>query len=135
MSTTPSLQKIIFFDGVCSLCNYWIDFLIKRDKNNRFLFAPLQGQTAQQKLSPQELASLSTIIYYNNGKTFYKSRAILKLLYDLGGFWKMTWGLQVIPRFISDSVYNWIANHRYKWFGKKETCRIPTAEERSKFLD
>ncbi|MDB5272489.1 MAG: hypothetical protein JWO58_856 [Chitinophagaceae bacterium] len=128
-------QKIVFFDGVCNLCNHWVDFLLKRDNHHVLVFSSLQGATAKQLLPANDTVTLGSIVYYSNGKLFYKSAAVIQLLRDLGGFWKLTVLLKIFPSFLRDFFYNWIAKNRYRWFGEKETCRLPTPEERSRFLD
>ncbi|MBC7485204.1 MAG: DUF393 domain-containing protein [Cytophagaceae bacterium] len=135
MSTDHKNQNIVFFDGVCGLCNRAIDFLMRQDKRKVLLFAPLQGTTATELLPNGEASSLSSMVYYSNGKISYKTRAILNLLWDMGGWWTLTGLFRIIPPFIRDIFYNIMAASRYQWFGKKETCRIPTKEERARFLD
>ncbi|MDB5255385.1 MAG: yuxK [Chitinophagaceae bacterium] len=135
MSIDHKNQNIVFFDGVCGLCNRAIDFLMRHDKRKALLFAPLQGTTAAELLPPGEASSLSSMVYYSSGKISYKTRAILNLLWDMGGWWTLTAFFRIIPPFIRDIFYNIMATSRYKWFGKKESCRIPTVEERARFLD
>lgn len=135
MNVEPQNQNIVFFDGVCGLCNKAIDFLMRKDKRKVLLFAPLQGSTAAKLLPEGEASSLSSMVYYSNGKISYRTRAILNLLWDMGGWWTLTSIFRIIPPFIRDIFYNWMAASRYTLFGKKETCRIPTVEERGKFLD
>lgn len=135
MNVEPQNQNIVFFDGVCGLCNKAIDFLVRKDKRKVLLFAPLQGSTAAKLLPTGEASSLSSMIYYSNGKISYRTRAILNLLWDMGGWWTLTVLFRIIPPFIRDFFYNIMAASRYKWFGKKESCRIPTVEERERFLD
>jgi len=128
-------NHIVFFDGVCNLCNTTIDFLVRNDKKRVFRYSPLQGETAQ-KLLPVEYASdLSGMAYYKQGKIHLKSSAALMIANDLGGIYKLLMAFWIVPRFIRDGVYNWVARNRYKWYGKKESCRLPTPEERSLFLD
>jgi predicted DCC family thiol-disulfide oxidoreductase YuxK len=135
MTTDYKNQHIVFFDGVCGLCNRAIDFLMRHDKRKVLLFAPLQGTTAAALLPPGEAAALSSMVYYSKGKLSYRTRAILNLLWDMGGWWTLTAIFRIFPPFLRDIFYNWMASSRYKWFGKKETCRIPTVEERARFLD
>ena len=135
MNLEPHNQNIVFFDGVCGLCNKAIDFLMSKDTRKVLLFAPLQGNTAEKLLPKGEASSLNSMVYYSNGKISYRTRAILNLLWDMGGWWTLTALFRIIPPFIRDIFYNWMAASRYKLFGKKETCRIPTAEERARFLD
>jgi predicted DCC family thiol-disulfide oxidoreductase YuxK len=125
----------VFFDGVCGLCNHAIDFLMRHDKHKVLLFAPLQGTTAETLLPLGKASSLNSIVYYSNGKISYRTQAVLNLLWDMGGWWKIFSVFRVIPSFIRDVFYNWIAASRYKWFGKKESCRIPTIDERVRFLE
>lgn len=135
METDHSQQNIVFFDGVCGLCNRAIDFLMRKDKKKVLLFAPLQGSTAAKLLPYGEASSLSSMVYYSNGKISYRTKAILNLLWDMGGWWTLFSIFRIVPAFIRDIFYNWMASSRYTLFGKKETCRIPTAEERGRFLD
>jgi len=128
-------SNIVFFDGVCNLCNGTVDFLIRKDKRRLFKYSPLQGKTSE-KLLPSEYANdLAGIVYYRNDKIYIKSSAALMVAKDLGGLYKLAMAFWVIPRFIRDGIYNWIARNRYRWYGKKEKCRVPTPEERNLFLD
>jgi predicted DCC family thiol-disulfide oxidoreductase YuxK len=127
-------QDIIFFDGVCGLCNSFVNFIIRKDKHNRLLFAPLQGETVAKELNIKMGQSFDTVIFKRNGKLYFKSGAGLRILYTLGGIWKMAIVLLILPPFFRNFIYDIIANNRYKWFGKKESCRIPSKEERAKFL-
>ena len=135
MSQEHDTHHIVFFDGVCSLCNNAIDFLMRKDRRNVLLFAPLQGTTASKLLPAADASSLSSMVYYSEGKVSYRTKAILNILWDMGGWWMIFSVFRIVPSFIRDIFYNWMAASRYKWFGKKETCRIPTAEERARFLD
>ncbi|MGZ3794614.1 MAG: thiol-disulfide oxidoreductase DCC family protein [Bdellovibrio sp.] len=127
-------KKVIFFDGVCHLCNGFVDAVISRDKRHFLFFAPLQGSTAEQLLSTNDRAKLDSIIYFENGKTYYRSTAILKIMSSLGGFYKLFSAAWIIPGPIRDIVYNIIAKNRYSWFGKREFCRLPQPEEKSYLL-
>jgi len=127
-------NNILFFDGVCGLCNKSVDFLIRIDKKKRILYAPLQGETAKIQLPPNAIQSLDSIVFQQNGKLYTKSDAALKVLYTLGGSWKLSGILFILPKVVRDVFYSFIARYRYVWFGKKETCRIPTKEERDLFL-
>jgi len=127
-------QQIVYFDGVCGLCNYFVDFLLRRDKYNKLLFAPLQGETASQNLGVDPHQTFDSVVFYKNGKQYTKSGAAIRILAELGGLWQLTLILLIIPAFIRNFVYDIVATNRYKWFGQKESCRIPTKEERVKFL-
>ncbi len=136
MSTqTNTPDNIVFFDGVCGLCNSSVDVLLRKDKKRVLLFAPLQGTTASRLLPAEDLTTLNTFIFFSQGKIWRRSDAVLRVLWTLGGFWKLTAIARIIPGFLRNALYNFIATNRYRWFGKKESCRLPTKEERSQFLD
>lgn len=128
-------SRIVFFDGVCNLCNHSVDFLIRKDKRLVFRYAPLQGTTALATLPTKTIENLSGMAYYRKGKTYLKSSAALMIANDLGGIYKLAMVFWIVPKIIRDGIYSWVARNRYKWFGKKESCRLPTAEERELFLD
>jgi predicted DCC family thiol-disulfide oxidoreductase YuxK len=125
--------KIIFFDGVCNLCNGFVDFLIRHDHKQRFLYASLQGETAATLLEQRDRESLSTVVYYDQGTVTRKSRAVIKIFSELGGVWRLLAILRVVPPPLADSIYNLISRNRYRWFGKRESCRLPTPQERALF--
>ncbi|MDY8136292.1 DUF393 domain-containing protein [Aquimarina sp. 2201CG5-10] len=131
-------KKIIFFDGVCNLCNSFIDYVIKRDKEKKIFYCSLQSEEAQTILKPFEIdleKGLSTIYYYDKGKLYKRSTAILKIYKELSGFPKFASGIAlIIPAFLRNVVYDFIAKNRYRFYGKKETCRLPSLEERNQFL-
>lgn len=128
-------QNIVFFDGYCVLCNGFVDFLIRKDKNNNLRFASLQGTTAKKKLKPDHISKLDSIVFLTKqGQVFFKSQAVLHILNSLGGIWTVFKILNIIPGFLSDFVYDIIANNRYSWFGKRDVCRIPNREEKEKIL-
>jgi len=127
-------RPIIFFDGVCVLCNRFADFILKRDKKNFFYLSTLQGEHAKKMLSPEHYENFNTIVYLKGEKTYNRSDAVLNILLDLGGLWNVCFVLFVFPKPIRDLIYRHISNKRYKWFGKKEHCRIPLPDEKDKFL-
>ncbi len=130
-------QSIIIFDGVCNFCNAVVNFILARDKNNSFLFAANQSEAAQKILAENNIPldiEVSTVFLYQDGKLYQKSTAALKIAQKLPFAWNLLYVILVIPRFVRDFVYDFIARNRYKWFGKKETCRLPNAAERAKFL-
>jgi len=130
-------KKIILFDGVCNLCNSSVHFIIKKDKKKQFLFTSLQSDAARDILLQFQLknSELDSILLIENGQVYQKSDAILKIVKHLNGIWKMSYGFIIIPKFIRDYVYIIIAKNRYRWFGKKEVCMIPTKELQMRFLD
>lgn len=130
-------KKIMLFDGVCNLCNRSVQFIIKRDKKQQFLFASLQGKTGQQLLQQFHLPAndLNSFILIEGDKVYKRSTGALRMLKALGGGWQLFYAFIIVPPFIRDGVYNWIARNRYKWYGKREECMIPTPELRQRFLD
>ncbi len=128
-------KPILFFDGVCGLCNRFVDFSLKHDPHGKVLFAPLQGKTAGEILSESDVENLDTVIFYENGILHRRSTAIVKLLSAVGGFWSvLAWLLWLIPRPLRNFGYRITAKNRYRFFGQKETCRLPTPAERERFL-
>ena len=127
-------KPIIFFDGVCGLCNRAVDRLLRMDRKQIFRFAPLQGITAQERLPAQMAAAIESIVYLREGVALQRSDAALRILIDLGGWRAIYRVCYVVPRFIRDAVYAWVARNRYRWFGKRDACRLPTPEERTRFL-
>jgi len=132
-----SSKYIVFFDGVCNLCNKAVAFTLKRDRKKRFLFGSLQGKTGQEYLRKYHL---STDQYHSfmliEGNVLYtRSTAVLRTLKHLGRGWQLLYVFIYVPQPIRDGLYKLIASNRYKLFGKKDTCRIPTAEEKESFLD
>ena len=128
-------EPIVFFDGVCGLCNGFVDFVLKHDTKQSILFSPLQGETAKHILHEQYTTAMNTVVYYKQGKVWIKSSAALMILKDMGGLWRLFFVLMIVPAFIRNFVYDFISRYRYAWFGKKETCRLPSAEERLRFLN
>lgn len=126
---------IIFFDGVCGLCNRFVDLMLRADKRGLFRFAPLQGETAKALLPPlPEEAHAWSVVYRDEHGTYRESEAVLRVLGRLGGWWGTLAVFRCLPRALRDAVYRLIARNRYRWFGKRETCRLPTPEERARFL-
>ncbi len=130
-------HSIILFDGVCNLCNTAVQFVIKRDKKNHFVFASLQSGEGKKILSEHNFytTSMDSFFLVENGNVYCRSTAALKVLKSLNGLWSITYVFMIIPRFLRDSIYNFIAKNRYRWFGRKDECMIPTAELRAKFLN
>jgi len=129
-------HKIILFDGVCNLCNSAVQFIVKRDNKEQFLFGSLQSDAGQELLLHFELknSDFNSIIYIEHGKVYQKSTAILNIYRHLSGGWKLMYGFIIIPRFIRDAVYMWISNHRYNWFGRKDQCMIPSKNLQRRFI-
>jgi predicted DCC family thiol-disulfide oxidoreductase YuxK len=130
-------HSIILFDGVCNLCNGAVQFVIKRDNRNQFLFASLQSHEGIEILSEHNLPSkrMNSFFLVENGKVYDKSTAALRVLKKMKGLWPLCYIFIIVPKFIRDGVYDWIAKHRYQWFGRKDECMIPTPELKAKFLN
>ena len=127
--------SIVFFDGHCTLCNGFVNFLFKWDKNNIYKVASIQGKSATKYLSQGEINECSSIILIEENKKIKKSKAVIKILSKLPFPWKLIIIFNIIPSFISDLFYDPIAKYRYKLFGRKDHCRIPNEEEKQKMLD
>ncbi len=129
-------KPIILFDGVCNFCNAIVNFIIKQDKKNVFLFCALQSDSGKKLLEEYKIdwKANDSFVVIENKKAYQKSNAALKLYNKLPWYWKWIQIFWIFPKFIRDAVYNFIAKNRYKWFGKKEECMIPTKEVREKFL-
>lgn len=128
-------SPIIFFDGVCNLCNGAVNFIIDRDKEGYFKFAPLQSTAAEKHLPRSATKDLDSIALWDAGKLYSKSSAALKIARQLDGAWKFLYVFMIIPKFIRDFIYDYIAKNRYKWYGKSESCRMPTQEIKNRFLE
>lgn len=129
-------HAVILFDGVCNLCNGFVNFIIRRDQKDYFRFASLQSEAAEKLLSDYEVSEqLKTIILIENGKVYKRSGAALRICRHLSAGWPLCYAFIIIPAFLRDGIYNLVAKYRYRWFGKKEQCMVPTPELRSKFLD
>jgi predicted DCC family thiol-disulfide oxidoreductase YuxK len=128
---------VILFDGVCNFCNGAINLLLKQDKKDIFRFAPLQSEAGQKLLVQYQIPQkgFESFVLIQNEKVYQKSTAALKVLNKLPWHWKGLQMLWIIPKFISDAIYDFIAKNRYKWFGKKEECMIPSPEMRNRFLN
>ncbi|MCA9021355.1 MAG: DUF393 domain-containing protein [Planctomycetaceae bacterium] len=130
-------KPILFFDGVCGLCNSSVDFAMARDRQARLYYAPLQGETARELLNEQDLASVDTVVFrtVDGAHCYRRSAAVVRLLWLLGFPWNLYgWLLWCIPLPIRNLGYRLIASVRYRLFGKHETCRMPTPEERARIL-
>ncbi|RIV42283.1 thiol-disulfide oxidoreductase DCC family protein [Flagellimonas pelagia] len=130
-------KKIILFDGVCNLCNGSVQFVIKRDKKDVFRYAAIQSEVGEQLIAERHIdtSQVDSIILIEPGVAYFtKSDAALEIAGELGGLWKLTSIFKWIPKSIRDVIYDFVARNRYKWFGKQESCMIPTPELKAKFL-
>ncbi|MDO9593963.1 MAG: DCC1-like thiol-disulfide oxidoreductase family protein [Lutibacter sp.] len=130
-------KSIIFFDGVCNLCNASVNFVIKHDKKEQFLFASFQSDAAKEILLHFNLKNLdaNTVILVEGQKVYDKSTAALKIAKRLDGGYKAFYAFIIVPKIFRDWVYDIIAKNRYRWFGKRESCLIPSVKLRNRFLD
>ncbi len=129
-------RPIILFDGVCNLCNNAVQFVIKHDANDKFLFASLQSDTGQKLLQKLELPDkdFNSFILLQHDIVYTQSTAALKVVQQLNGGWKLLYGFMIVPPFIRNALYRLIANNRYKWFGKLNECMLPTPALQKRFL-
>lgn len=132
---TETEKKIVLFDGVCNLCSSSVQFILKRDKKNQFLFSSLQSEYGQRILEQHHLplSNFNSFVLLDGGKLFTRSSGALRMLKYLGGGWQLLYGFIIVPKFLRDAVYNFIAVNRYKWFGKKNECWLPRPEWKEKF--
>lgn len=134
-SNSEPSDNIVFFDGVCGLCNWSIDFCMKIDKHQRLRYAPLQGEMASELLDEETRTNLNTLVFWNGERKYVRSSAVTRILWTVGGGWALLgWLLWVIPKPLRDLGYIIVSKNRYRMFGKKETCRMPTPEERERIL-
>lgn len=129
-------NAILLFDGVCNLCNGFVQFVLLRDPQSHFQFASLQSDFGQQKMAEFGLDStlLDSVILVENGQAYTHSDVPLRVVQKLPGLWAILYIFVVIPKFIRDPIYNWIARNRYRWFGKRESCMLPRPEWKDRFL-
>lgn len=127
---------IILFDGVCNLCAWSVRFIIERDPRAVFRFATLQSETGQQLLAQQGLdrSCMDSFVLIEDGRSHTESSAALRVARHLSGAWPLCFVFIILPRFVRDPLYRFIARHRYRWFGKNESCLVPTPEIKNRFL-
>jgi predicted DCC family thiol-disulfide oxidoreductase YuxK len=129
-------KPIIFFDDVCVMCNGFVNLLLRVDRRQQFLFAPLGGETSRKILPPLPIdPGQWSMIYVDEAGIHDQSDASLEVYRRLGGIWWLLSLGQLFPRWIRNPIYRVLARNRYRWFGKRDTCRLPTAEEKARFLE
>ncbi|WP_273130347.1 thiol-disulfide oxidoreductase DCC family protein [Metabacillus sp. HB246100] len=133
---TNTAHTILLFDGICNLCNETVKFVIRYDKNEHFKFASLQSVEGQNLLKKHRLPTkdFNSFVMVKDNKVYTKSTAALMVCKTLGGAWSLLYLFIILPKPFRDAIYTYIAKHRYKWFGKKEECMIPTPEMKKRFL-
>jgi len=137
ISNLENSSHLILFDGVCNLCNASVNFVIDRDKHKKFRFLALQSEAGKKIMEEHKAStsSLESIVLIKQGKLFRKSTAILYIARDLIGPWPLFYFFIIVPTFLRDLVYDFVAQHRYSWFGKSDQCRVPTPELRERFVE
>ena len=130
-------HPIILFDGVCNFCNSAVNFTLKRNTKAEIRFAPMQSEAGQKLLQQYNLPAddMESFVFIENGVAYKQSTAALKVCRHLRGLWPICYVFMIVPKFIRDGIYNWIAKNRYKWFGVQQACMIPTPEVRARFLN
>ena len=131
-------HPVVLFDGVCNMCNAWVTFVIDRDPRGVFRFASLQSDVAHRLLEgvgrPVPQGDPDSIVVVEGANVYDASTAVLRVMQSLNAPWPALAVFRLVPRPLRDAIYRWAASHRYEWFGKSETCRVPTPAERGRFL-
>jgi predicted DCC family thiol-disulfide oxidoreductase YuxK len=129
-------KGIVLFDGVCNFCNAGVQFIIRKDNTDYFRFLALQSEKGKKIVEQFHLdpENIQTVILLENGKIYTRSTAAVRIARKLRGGWKLLYGFVIVPAFLRDWVYNIVAKNRYRWWGKQDSCMIPTPEVRKKFL-
>ena len=130
-------SPVILFDGICNLCSVSVKFVIKRDKKKVFRFASLQGEFGQSVLAKYHLSQtdFNSFILLEDDKIYNRSSGALRVTKSMSGLWPLMYGFIIVPAFIRNSLYDFISKHRYRWFGRKEVCWIPTPELKGLFIN
>ncbi|QNE40109.1 thiol-disulfide oxidoreductase DCC family protein [Hymenobacter sp. NBH84] len=133
----PQPPAVILFDGVCNLCNGFVQFVIARDAQARFQFASLQSEVGQTLLAAHGIVVVATpesVVLVEDGRAYTHSQAVLRILRQLPG-WRWVYAFRIVPRWLRDAAYRWVARHRYQWFGQQEeACWLPTPALQARFL-
>lgn len=128
------VPPLIVFDGVCGLCNGWVDFVLRHDRRNEFRFTPFQSEAGQRVLRDHGVSLGDSVVLVADGRVWQESAAILEILRRLGGVWSLVSVARIVPAALRDPLYRFLAARRYRWFGRLSTCRIPTPLEKDRFL-
>lgn len=133
---SSDLKSILLFDGICNLCNNSVQFILKRDTNEQFIFASLQSDAAKNVLLQYKMKNyaLNSLVLIEDGQVFQKSTAVLKVCRHLRWPWKVFYVFMVIPKFLRDGIYDFVAKRRYHWFGKKDSCVMMIPEYKNRFI-
>lgn len=132
-----AIQRVVLFDGVCNLCNQSVLFIIRRDPKQKFRFAALQSAFGQEVLGRHHLdpSALYSIILVDGDSVVDRSTAALRIARELSGLWPLLYVFIVVPPFLRNWIYDWISRNRYRWFGKKDECMIPTPDLKARFVN
>jgi predicted DCC family thiol-disulfide oxidoreductase YuxK len=133
----PDDSAVILFDGVCNLCSGFVQFILPRDVEGKYRFASLQSDVGQALLTEHDLPSddLESVVLIEDGESYVKSSAIIRIATGLGGGYRLLSPFRYVPQSIRDRVYDFVADHRYQWFGKKDRCMVPSGDVQSRFLE
>ena len=130
-------KKIIFYDGVCNMCNSFVNTIISLDKKNQLFFSPLHGKIAKKLLKEhsEKIKNIDSVIFYSHSKISVKSKAVIDIINSLGSLYKIISILNIIPSLLLDYIYDLVAKNRYSWFGKKSSCPMPDKKIVSQFIE
>ena len=130
-------KKIIFYDGVCNMCNNFVNTIISLDKKNQLFFSPLNGKIAKKLLKEhsEKIKNIDSVIFYSHSKISVKSKAVIDIINSLGSLYKIISILNIIPSLLLDYIYDLVAKNRYSWFGKKSSCPMPDKKIVSQFIE
>jgi len=130
-------DAIVLFDGVCNLCSGFVQFILPRDDEGKYHFASLQSDVGQALLAEHDLPrdELESVVLIEDGESYVKSAAIIRIATGLGGVYRLLSPFRHLPRSVRDGVYDFVADHRYRWFGKKDRCMMPSEDVQSRFLE
>ena len=130
-------KKIIFYDGVCNMCNSFVNTIISLDKKNQLFFSPLNGKIAKKLLNEhsEKIKNIDSVIFYSHSKISVKSKAVIDIINSLGSLYKIISILNIVPSLLLDYIYDLVAKNRYSWFGKKSNCPMPDKKIASQFIE
>ena len=130
-------KKIIFYDGVCNMCNSFVNTIISLDKKNQLFFSPLNGKIAKKLLNEhsEKIKNIDSVIFYSHSKISVKSKAVIDIINSLGSLYKIISILNIVPSLLLDYIYDLVAKNRYSWFGKKSSCPMPDKKIVSQFIE
>lgn len=132
-----SATPVLLFDGVCNLCNGWVQFVMAREREPRLVFAPLESEIGRELLAQVGLADgrPDSLVLIQDGQAHVRSDAALRIVSQLRAPWSWMAAFRIVPSGLRDTIYDWVARNRYRWFGRKDECPIPTPAQRARFLD